>query len=105
MLTEQEIKALELARSILRGETGILEGCRSFVPFLSDLDINNSVKDVFRAVDSESDHLPLGAVRIHWSPNSLVEKDKEAEAYAAKVRPMVIEACKLVITQLQEKIE
>ncbi len=38
----------------------------------------------FTAIDSESDHLPIGAVRREWAPDAL--RQKEAEIHAIEDR-------------------
>ena len=41
-------------------------------------------------VVSESDEFPLGDERKHWSPNSLLEKDRLAQTYATEIRQDVL---------------
>lgn len=36
---------------------------------------------VFVAIDSETDHLPVGTVRRDWAPEALEEKNREIREY------------------------
>ena len=72
-------RAVEIARAVLAGEIGILEGTRLLVPLLN-LDLKIASDEDFnflRGVDSETDDLPVGRVRQEWHPDSLPAKDVE----------------------------
>ncbi|HEX4343245.1 MAG TPA: hypothetical protein VH255_07630, partial [Verrucomicrobiae bacterium] len=40
----------------------------------------------FIAVNSQTDHLPIGEVRQHWNPEELREKDIEIAAFETSER-------------------
>jgi hypothetical protein len=81
------VQVLEELRS---GRVGITEGCRNVVGLRSAL--NQETNELFLpfvAVESETDHFPLGDIRARWSPIALEREDKERQAceqfYAAAV--------------------
>jgi hypothetical protein len=92
-------RVVETAQSMLDGQLNFLEGAR----MLSDLRNEAAVRDddsdfmTFVAIDSETDDLPIGAVRQHWSKEVLDKLDpeyKEAEVWAKKFGS---EACESLI--------
>jgi hypothetical protein len=54
--------------------------------------MGDEVMNVFVAVASEVDGLPIGPERAHWATESLREKDLEAADYRAQVGSLVAEA-------------
>ena len=53
--------------------------------------VADDVMDVFDAA-SETDVMPLGSQRAHWTTESLTLKDAEAAEYRAQVDRLVAEA-------------
>jgi len=69
---------VQLLEDLQAGRIGITEGCRSVVALRSVLGQETSDLFVsFVAVDSETDHFPLGQSRSGWSPSALEREDKE----------------------------
>jgi hypothetical protein len=76
---QSEERALETVDSALDGRIGIVEAAHALLPLLrmnSDLASQDDF-NLIRAVESETDDLPIGQVRDHWHPDSLIEKDRE----------------------------
>ena len=85
-IAEQHQEIVRIARRILDGSVGIIAGAREMmeVRFLSHSKEKEEDYLVFLGIDSETDHLPVGEVRKHWSAHALAEKDieiKEAEDF------------------------
>jgi hypothetical protein len=57
----------------------------------------------FVGVSSETDHLPFGAVRRQWSPESLKQKDLEAATYESRIREPSLSACREIARLLSEE--
>jgi hypothetical protein len=55
-----------------------------------------------RAIDSETDHFPIGAMRENCSENFLKKSDKEIAEYLDKVKPSIISSCKEIINYFQK---
>jgi hypothetical protein len=103
---EEQRKAMVLvARRIFDGSTGIVAGARELTrlrfPSRAETD-----KDIlyFVGIDSESDHLPLGAVRQHWNTEALKAKDAELQAYEALVRDRAFVACQNLIARYDHAV-
>ena len=98
-------KVVTIARAILSGELGIVAGARQLAPWRFDLDEERDPDFMhFVGLDSETDDLPIGAVRAKWSPNALSAKDEQLRAYEASVRDQTFRACQNLI-QKYEKLE
>lgn len=83
------------------GDTGSRSRRQSRVRFLQLVhDVSHDPDFViFVAIDSETDHLPLGRVRELWSPDVLMEKDRELAAYELRVKKEALAACQVLITR------
>lgn len=92
-------RVIETASAILRGELGVIEGSR----ILCSLRLRASSIDhdpdflPFVAIDSETDHLPLGDVRQHWAPAALASLDQELQAAEAFHRDRAFAGCERLL--------
>src|SRR5262249_22895870 len=86
--------AAELAQRILDREIGLLAGCREMVAVCNRGKLRDSNFDVFIAVESETDMLPLGAVRERWSAEALVEVDQQIRRVEESARDEIDRACR-----------
>jgi hypothetical protein len=103
MPREVEIRVVALARKILADEMGIVEGCRALVRLNGALDSRDERLFLpFIAVESETDHLPLGEARLLWQPEALARKEQAAEIYLEKVRGVLHDACRALIHRYQD---
>src|SRR5690242_17753073 len=71
-------RAVALAEAILRNDLGIIEGARQLSSLAHELVEDWTVDTdflVMGALDTETDHLPVGKVRELWDPAALKEKD------------------------------
>jgi hypothetical protein len=55
----------------------------------------------FVGIDSETDHLPVGAVRAEWDAEALATKDVEIRQCEDHYRPYALEACRRLIDRLR----
>ena len=55
----------------------------------------------FVAIDSESDHLPVGEARQHWNPEVLRAKDAEVAKFEAFYREKAFEVCRRLIQKYE----
>jgi hypothetical protein len=69
-------RALQIARAVLAGDIPVLEAAIALSPLLrSDPTIaSKDDADLMIALESETDHLPIGRVREEWRPDFLPEK-------------------------------
>ncbi len=94
MVTDAIACARQIAKSVLEGQYDPLLACREIANMEEDLSsiVPRDVMDVFIAVSSEVDHLPLGPERVYWAAESLVVKDLEAAKYRSEVGSWIGEA-------------
>lgn len=99
--TPAKDRAVAMARKVLDGEVGVIEGARALVG-LMHLDSEIASGEDFNSlcgIDSETDDLPIGRVREEWHQDSLVEKDREIarceDFYGDRVRS----ACERIIAR------
>jgi len=93
-------KALKVARSILEGDVGIIEGARLLAPLGHDLVPDWRIDPdfvVLGALDSETDHLPVGAERKLWEEKALVERDAIVSRIEADAKEEVESACRNIL--------
>lgn len=92
-------RVVDTAKSMLDGQLSFLEGARALSSLRHEAAVRDDDPDfmAFVAIDSETDELPIGAVRQHWSKEALDKLDyecKDAEIWAKKFGT---EACESLI--------
>jgi hypothetical protein len=98
-------RAVAAAEAILRGDLGVIEGARQLSTLSHDL-VDDWTGDpdflVFGALDTETDHLPVGKVRELWDPAALREKDSIVRRIEADARSAVEQACRNIVTRFRD---
>ena len=109
-------KIVATCEAILRGELGALAGARILcdlrfavgpeIPpatfFRPDEDF-----DAFEAIESETDHLPIGWERSNWSAEALAEKEPEGARAEAWAKEVAFPACEKLMERfgtLEERL-
>ena len=101
MRNNAQKSALRIAMAILNGDLEMIEGCRKLTRQLSDAGLRSDPDAlVIIAVESETDHFPIGAERDNWDPSALALKDAELKAYIDGARPFVSAACHALASKL-----
>lgn len=98
-------QVISTAQAILDGQLSFLIGSRRLAALRHETDAAADDKDftVFIAIDSETDALPLGAVREHWDQGALARLEpeiKEAEHWASTAG---VDACRSLIARFGEQ--
>jgi hypothetical protein len=76
--TIPESQILSLAKQFLGGQLGVIAASRKLSPLRHEVEAELAeVLIVFTGIDSDTDTLPIGEVRQHWSPEALERKDRE----------------------------
>src|SRR5215813_7548964 len=93
-------RLVEIAREILDGRRGVLDGARvlSALLYRCGLDRDDDLILII-SVDSETDRFPLGEVRKRWDPNVLAELDSEIQASEDFYRERIRRGCNLIISR------
>jgi hypothetical protein len=90
-----KIQMLAVARGILSRHIGVVEGPVCLSSLAHNLESRWSDKmNVFVGVASETDDLPLGAVRQYWATDALARKDQELANCETRIREDVLDACR-----------
>ncbi len=64
------------AKDLLDGRSGVIETARAMCPLAFWTKVDREPEfQLFRAISSETDHLPIGEVRTHWAPDALARED------------------------------
>jgi hypothetical protein len=94
-----------LAKALMVGEIGIIEGSRKLCNLKYEVSEDDGDPDFtqFAAIESETDHLPVGPVREHWSPEALLRKDLEIKKVEDFYRSRIVEPCKKLIERLGDQ--
>jgi hypothetical protein len=98
-------EVIEMARGIIDGSVRIIEAARA----MTSLDLAFTLQSendqyflffddpdflFFKGIDSDTNHLPVGDIRKHWSPDALHVKDKEIRKIEEHYRKDAIKAAK-----------
>jgi hypothetical protein len=97
-------RALQIARAVLAGDISVLEAPIALCPLLRS-DPTIASKDdakLMIALESETDHLPIGRVREEWHPDFLPEKDQEVARFEELSRKDVRSACERILLRTQQ---
>ena len=102
-LNEDEERArkrlVELCSSMLSGKLSYFEGAVLVCNLRSRLRVRDDDPDLtaFILIQSETDHLPLQAVRHRWSPDARRKLEPEFEQTEVWAQPFASEACERII--------
>ncbi|PAU75815.1 hypothetical protein CK501_16490 [Halovibrio salipaludis] len=98
MSEDAQEKIIEICTSMIDGEINLIEGCRKLVSLRHRTgEPENEIFSPLRAVDSETDHFPIGGMREYCSKEYLEVSDREVADYLDEVQPQIIEACKRIV--------
>jgi len=90
----------QICKSYLSGNFSLIETSRELVSYAHRLrEINDPDFIFFIAVDSETDHLPVGKWREGWAADSLEKKDKEVKEIEAFYRFDAITAAQSILSK------
>ena len=96
-------KIVAAAKSVLLGELGIVAGARQLANWRFDVGAEHDPDFIFFVgVDSETDHLPVGAVRSSWNAEALKRKAEELRNLEAAFREKAFRACQVLIQKYEK---
>src|ERR1700733_1577855 len=86
------------AKAMLVAKLHLIEGCRRVCKCCEKTDNpDNELFTTFQAIDSETDHFPLGEVKKYCEPDYLKRVDKEIKEYLSAAQEDIHKACELLI--------
>lgn len=98
-------KIVSTAQAMLDGQLSFLIGSRRLAALRHETDMAADDADftVFVAIDSETDALPLGAVREHWDQDALARLEHEIEEAEHWASTAGADACRSLIAKFGEQ--
>jgi hypothetical protein len=94
-------KIIEVAIKIINDDIDLLGGCRTLVNLERYLEDSPDEFLILRGIDSETDIFPIDQTeREQWNQDSLLRLDQEKNEYTSLVKDEIIEACKKIITRM-----
>jgi hypothetical protein len=94
-------QVVSTAQAMLDGELSFLIGSRRLAALRHETDTAAGDADflIFLAIDSETDALPLGAVREHWDRAALARLEPEIEEAERWASTVGADACRSLIAR------
>ncbi|MDR4496033.1 MAG: hypothetical protein R3B74_16780 [Nitrospirales bacterium] len=95
-------EAIDTASAIIKGALHPLEGCRRLVELKDYIGLGDDESfDQIRSTESETDHLPLGALKAHCSASYLERVQREEREYLESALGDIVKACEEIIQKLK----
>lgn len=94
-------------RQMLSRQLGVVAASRQIKSLVFRLHGEKFVHEMFGlfiAIDSETDHLPVGPERRHWAAQALASKDAEIHRYEESWRQDAFEAARKILKSYEETI-
>jgi hypothetical protein len=89
---------MTVSRELLEGRLGVIEAARELSRLRYDVGAESDPDFImFVAIDSETDHLPIGTVRREWTPDALEAKDREIREYEERSREEAYNAARNIL--------
>jgi putative heme-binding domain-containing protein len=97
----QRRNVIELAKNILSGSIDVLDGSSQMLRLCGEIDLDFDDEDVraFILVESETDHLPIGAEALNWSDEALARKEPDLRRARAWATDIVREHCANLVSR------
>lgn len=99
-------RLVELARLILSRTLEPIDGARRMVAAMRDLSDeqrHDAAILTIVAIESETDHLPIGATRDLWEPRALAEVDAQRRDIEQRVEPDLFAAARDIIARFSDQ--
>lgn len=106
-ITKQRKKVAFLVSQVLVGKLSILEASRELSKLVYEIDVDERDEDflIFIAIDSETEHLPIGEVRKMWSKEALWKKESEITNSEKWAREIGLKACRNLLSRFGEYLD
>lgn len=94
----KQLELTRVAHDMINGKMHLIEGVRKICSLRHAVDDpDNDVFMPIEAIDSETDHFPLGEMRSHCALEYLKRADAETERYLDDARKDILKACEEII--------
>ena len=83
---------------MINGEINLIEGVRKLTALRHHGEgPGGEIFMAIRAIESETDHFPLGAARAQCAPDYLKRADEEMDRYVADAKDDILTACRELV--------
>ena len=106
MIKSNELKINELirtAKQMVNDELDLISGVRKICKLRFDVgDPDNPIFMPIRAIESETDHFPVGGIRSQWGIDSLARVDVEMKNFLSDAKVDIINSCSELIQYFEK---
>lgn len=103
-ISEEKSESQILASRMIDGKIELIAGVRKMVGLFENLDADGQdVRDVFRGVESQTDHILLPPFDENLAPQARVRNSEELEECSAYFRQVIIEACYKILSKYDRR--
>lgn len=104
MTSDARQEIVDLCTLMINNDIDLIAGCRKLTSLCEQVDEGeNEIFFPIVAIESETDHFPIGTMRENCSENFLNKADKEMAEYLREVSPDIISYCKEIINYFQRE--
>ena len=97
-VSSRRSELVAVATAMIEDRLNLIEGARKICALRHQVgDPENEVFMPLRAIDSETDHFPLGEMRSHCAADYIQEVDVEINRYLAAARQDILLACREIV--------
>ncbi len=105
MTSDKRQEIVELCTLMIDNDIDLIEGCRKLTSLCEQVDDGeNEIFFPIVAIESETDHFPIGSMRENCSESFLNRADEEMAEYLREVKPDIISSCKEIINYFQGRV-
>lgn len=100
----QRHELVAVASGMLAENVNLIEGVRRICALRFEIkDPENEVFLPIRAIESETDSFPLGAMRLYCNEEYLKRVDAELESYLVDARDDIMQACREIVCRFSTR--
>lgn len=97
-ILDRRFQLVAVATAMLEERLNLIEGIREICVLRHHVnDPENKVFITIRAIESETDHFPIGKMRDYCEANYLQQIDAERDQYLAGARRNILLACEKIV--------
>ena len=94
----KRVELIAVAEAMIEGKINLIEGVRKITTLRHV--VGNPDDKLFmpiRAIESETDHFPIGPARGQCAPDYLKQADEELERYLTNAKDDILAACREIV--------
>jgi len=86
-----------IAEKLIKDEIYFIEAIREIKDRINLIKLTVEEERLLKAIDSDTDDIPVGEVRKKWNKEALEKIDIELNDYMKEIKPDVIKICKKIL--------